>query len=443
MSSPLVSTTAACCWIPLFALRCEEARQPELVARPFALLAPELTRRIWQVSPIARREGVRPGMTVGQAIGLCATLRLIEPDPVHYDEQFARLVAALHNVSPAVEPVELGRVFVGTDGLDGLYGEPGRIVEIIESAVRGAPCSPMVPEPASTLLELTGENRAPRTAHLDEHHAPHTTHLRLGWGRGKFVASTAANRAKPGQPVIVRVGAEGQFLADQPVSVLPLDPDTHRRLRLLGIGTLGRLAALPENAVTSQFGSAGRRIWKLAAGQLVEPVVGQLAPEPIRASLTFYAPVADRVMLARVLGQLVDRTLKHHRRRGWRVQALRAHAALEQGASWVAAAVLKDPSVDRERLLAPLALRLEQAPPVGAVERLTLELTAFVPGTEELQLFARDAAAAARAGRRRALRAAVLEIHTRLRRPMLYHVIEIEPWSRLPERRYALIDFDL
>jgi hypothetical protein len=40
------------------------------------------------------------------------------------------------------------------------------------------------------------------------------------------------------------------------------------------------------------------------------------------------------------------------------------------------------------------------------------------------------------------LRAAAEEIHSRLRRPMLYHVIEIEPWSRLPERRYALIDFD-
>ena len=194
--------------------------------------------------------------------------------------------------------------------------------------------------------------------------------------------------------------------------------------------------------MTSQFGEAGRRLWRLAAGRVVEPVRGRLAPEPIRAALTLYAPLADRAMIARALGQLVDCALKHPRRTGWRVQALRASAALEQGASWVAAALLKDPSVDRERLLAPLLTRLEHAPPVGAVERLVVEFTAFVPGTAELQLFARDAAAAARAGRRRALRAAADEISARLRRPMLYHVIEIEPWSRLPERRYALIDFD-
>src|SRR2546427_4111031 len=77
-------------------------------------------------------------MTVSQAIGLCPALKLCEPDPVHYDEQFSRLVTALVTVSPVVEPVELGRGFVGTDGLEGLYGTPERIVAGINAAGRGA-----------------------------------------------------------------------------------------------------------------------------------------------------------------------------------------------------------------------------------------------------------------------------------------------------------------
>ena len=77
-----------------------------------------------------------------------------------------------------------------------------------------------------------------------------------------------------------------------------------------------------------------------------------------------------------------------------------------------------------------------------AVERLAVEFTAFAPGSTDLQLFARDANAAARAGRRRALRTAAQEIKLRLKRSLLYHVIEVQPWSRLPERRYALIDFE-
>src|SRR2546422_800228 len=36
----LTSDTAACCWIPLFALRSELARRPELVSLPGALLSP-------------------------------------------------------------------------------------------------------------------------------------------------------------------------------------------------------------------------------------------------------------------------------------------------------------------------------------------------------------------------------------------------------------------
>src|SRR5947207_8257518 len=131
----LASSTAACCWIPLFALRCEEARRPERASQPCALLAPDASRRIWQVSALARRAGAKPGMTVSQAIGLCPALRLCEPDPVHYDEQFARLLAALSEVSPVVEPAELGRAYVGTDGLEGLYGEPEGIVAVIRRTV--------------------------------------------------------------------------------------------------------------------------------------------------------------------------------------------------------------------------------------------------------------------------------------------------------------------
>src|SRR6266705_220890 len=415
----LASTTAACCWIPLFALRCEEARRPELTAQPSALLASDTARRLWQVSPLARRAGVKPGMTVSQAIGLCHSLRLCEPDPVHYDEQFARLLAALSEVSPVVEPAELGRAYVGTDGLEKLHGSPQQIVEVIK--VRSAECG---------MRNFSEESFASHSA------------LRVGWGMGKFVSWVAATRAKPGGAVIVRPGEEGKFLAAQPLAVLPLDPDTHRRLRLLGLRTIGDLAALPEEAVVSQLGRAGRRLWRLAAGETAERVVGREAPEPITAAIAYFSPVAERELLAHALEQLIERALRHPRRAGWRVQVVRARAELEHGASWLAEATLKDPSADRDRIAAPLKTRLEQAPPTGAVERLAVEFTGFAPGTTELQLFARDARAAARAGRRRALRTAVQEIKLRLKRPMLYHVIAVQPWSRIPERRYALIDYE-
>jgi DNA polymerase-4/protein ImuB len=406
MSRRLSSSLAACVWIPLFPLRCEEARQDNLAASPTALLAPDTTKKLWQVSPLARHAGVKPGMTVSQAIGLCPTLQLVEPDPVHYDEQFAALLAALGEVSPVIEPGELGLAYVGVDGLEGIFGS---IAKIIDAIMR-------------------------RTPHA----------ARLGWGVGKFTAWVAASRAKPSEAIVVVAGTERNFLASQPIAVLPLDSGVYRRLRQLGIRTLGALAALPEAAITAQFGATGRRLWQLAAGRVVEPVEGRIAPEPITAALTFFTPVGERELLLHSLDQLIARALKHPRRIGWRVHALRVRAELEGGGSWLTAHYLKEPTADAARIAAPLRTRLEQSPPTGGVERLVLEFTGFAPGTAELQLFARDAQAAARAGQQRALRTAAREIRLRVQGGCggLYHIIEVQPWSRLPERRYALIDYE-
>jgi len=422
MSQRPTSVLAACVWIPLFPLRCEEARHEGLAGYPIALLAPDTTRKLWQVSPLARHAGVKPGMTVSQAIGLCPTLRLIEPDPVHYDEQFSKLLSALTEVSPVVEPAELGSAYVGTDGLEGIFGSPGKIIEAIKR-----------------MLESwnVGMSEAGSTVQ----HSNFPT-FRLGFALGKFTAWVAASRAKRSEAIVVPIGEEQKFLASQPIAVLPLDPDIHRRLRQLGIRTLGALAALPEEAIAAQFGSVGRRLWLLAAGRITEPVVGRVSPEPIVAALAFFTPVGERELLSHSLDQLIARALRHPRRIGWRVHALRLRADLDGSGSWLATILLKDPSADAARIAAPLKIRLEQSPPTGAVERLVLEFTAFAPGTSELQLFARDAQAAARAGQQRALQSAAREIRMRIKRSSLYHIIEVQPWSRLPERRYALIDYE-
>src|SRR5256886_3292297 len=114
--------------------------------------------------------------------------------------------------------------------------------------------------------------------------------IRVGWGLGKFVSWVAACRARPGEAVIVQPGEEVQFLASQPLAVLSLDPDTHRRLRQLGIATLGRLAALPQEAVVSQFGAAGRRMWRLAAGGGGRRGMGRAGAPPRLAALPRFSP---------------------------------------------------------------------------------------------------------------------------------------------------------
>lgn len=498
--SVLHSDLAVCVWIPRFALRCEEQRRPNQARLPTVLLAPDDLRRVWQVGSFARRTGVRPGMTVSQAIGLCPALVLWEPDPVYYDEQFSRLLVLLNDVSPVIEPVELGRVFVGVDGLEGLYGSPEEQVEAIRSALgeagkgkregratcsgkctakweQGEGSGASIGSAHSGVSALATETVQPRLVPLPALRSPHPSAAgavggkgqgcpsatgerrkgeglppgagwgwekvaRLGWAHGKFAAWVASTKAKPGGCFIVTSRDRVAFLASQPIGVLPMSPDTHRRLIQLNIKLVGDLTRLPEVAVISQFGKEGRSLWQLAVGNVVDSVVGRETPEPILSEMDFPNPVSDRSVLDNALDRLVKRALHHPRRQGWRVLEVTARAKQEHGASWAIRITLKDPSANKQRICTPLKTRLEQMPPNGAVETLTVEFTTFVRGTDELQLFARDADSAARAGRQRALRAAVSEMKTRFKHSTMYHVVEVQPRSRLPERRYALVDFD-
>ncbi len=472
----MTSDHAVCVWFPLFALRAEERRNSDLVGKPTALLSNEDTRRLWQVSPCARHFGLKTGMTVSQAIGLCPALTLLEADPVHYEELFSRLFLKLSDVSPVVEPVELGRVYVGVDGLERLIGEPEEVLGVIDGVLRAAwwhgtggqgdrdrgrgAQGHGGTEAAGAAGGSKGQRRrwgkgrqqeAARDSKGQDHRRtalpPYRRKesgavWRLGWARGKFPAWVAATRAKPGEPIIVSDDRLNEFLKTQRIGALPLDPDTHRRLWQLGLRILGDLIALPEQAVVSQFGREGRIAWRLATGTIVEPVIGKETPQSVTATMDFPTPIADQSILANTIGKLTDQALRHPRRAGWRVRSIRVRAKLEHGSSWMIDVVLKDPSANRKHIATPLITKLEQTPPTGGVEHLAVEFTAFVRGTKELQLFARDAAAAARTGQRRALRWAAHEIKTRLKQSMLHHIIEVHPWSRIPERRYALIDFD-
>jgi len=115
----------------------------------------------------------------------------------------------------------------------------------------------------------------------------------IGLARGKFPARLAAASTRPNKAVIVPTGGEAAFLAPFPVELLPLDADTARWLRLLGICTLGQLAALPASAVLAQFGVKGRRLHQLARGDDDRPVHPHRPRAVESVSRQLDGPVAD------------------------------------------------------------------------------------------------------------------------------------------------------
>ncbi len=416
------SRNALCLWLPTFELRLELVRTPELDSTSVALLSPAegVRRTVWQVSERGADAGVRPGMLISQAISLCPDLTLLEPDPAHYATAQEELVDSLSGVSPVVEPSGTGRILVGVDGLERLYGPPRRQVEEAFRALFRVLPAPLV---AAT---------------------------RAGWAPGTFGAWVAAVAARPGAPVVVSDAELPDFLARHPISSLPVPPLVIQRLERLGVDTLGAMARFSAAALVAQFGGVGRDALEWATGRRIDPVRPVHRPLPIRVSLDFAVPVGQVETLHGALDRLVERGLSRPDRRGRSVRGARVLGRLEGGGSWEVEAVLRDPVATRERLAFPLRSRMGLRPPPRAVEALAVEFFDFGPPATQEGLFTRNEATGREETGRTlaegevpsALREAVRELKLKLGHSPLYRVVEVDPWSRIPERRHALLPFD-
>ena len=415
------SRLALCIWWPGFELQLERARAADLVEMPLALsdTASGTRRFVDQACPFATAEGVRPGIPVSQAVALCPSLVLIEQDPDFYDAARRRVADILGGWSPVIElSSERGRLFVGADGLERLYGPPEK-----------------------QLLDLVDrlERRLPARLMAD---------VRFGYAPGKFAAWVAARAAPPGGSTIVSRKELESFLRRQPVDVLPVSPRMVGRLQRLGVETLDRLLGIPEPALITQFGADGRRARSWATGERIDRVLPEPQERPIRVSVDFPVAIGQIQLLYSALDRLLLKALKRSRGSGRSVRGIRVGTRLEDGGSWAVRAILRDPTSRADRLSAFIRSRIDLSPPPRAVEELKLEFFSFGTSSAQVDLFDPKANAPRARGAIDTndgdilpeLQRATRLLRLRLGEGVLYRVLEVQPDSRIPERRHALLE---
>jgi protein ImuB len=200
----------------------------------------------------------------------------------------------------------------------------------------------------------------------------------------------------------------------------------------LGISTLGRLAGLPRDAVSDRFGRLGLRARRLARGE-DDP----LRPRPVREAIAVELELPEAVsgqQLERALELLISRLLAHSERRGRTLRTLRLSARLATGGGWRRQIALRRASADRSRLADALLPHLTLLPAPAAT--LRLEAMALGPETgEQLSLSSPDEE------RRRRIAEAVRQTRSAAGADSLMRVLEVDPESRVPERREVLMPF--
>ncbi|MGH9072973.1 MAG: DNA polymerase Y family protein [Acidimicrobiales bacterium] len=447
--------------MPRFPLSCELADRPELAGLPVTVTRHD-TSSAWAVSPEAEAEGVSAGQSVREALARCPAMAVIEGRPARYDREAEGILAALEQVAPGVEPgPEAGIAYVELGGLARCW--PAGAVGGAPGAVGGAPGSVGgAPGPPETLWAALLSC------------APDGLRPRLGVAPGKLAALVAAREAGAGQAMVLTHAEASSLLAPQPVDVLPVPAEMLRRLRLFGITTLGALAALPPTTLTAQFAEDGRRAWELARGW-PEPVRPRPWRERVEGRMAFDDPLVSREAVLVGAQLVLARALAQPARRGRASRQAVLRATTERGGRWERTVTLKDAVADRARLWDLLRPYVAEARLPGPVSGISIELAALVAGRgHQGELFpdrlARAGAAppgarpeagtgprraeedgARRAGgvaagtmaQRERLEDCLRQLEARYGYCPVGRVVVVEPWSRIPERRLAIVDLDL
>ena len=403
-----------CAILPRFPLVISIGEQRELLARPSALIPePGAAQLIGEVSEPAERMGLRSGMRLGEALSRCPELALVPPDPERADRSWEEALRRLEAIGAEVESERAGEAFFEAAGLLRLWG-----------GTRGV------------LTHARGELGA---------------RVQMAAAPGRFCAHVAASRMESGgRSTIVPSGGARSFLAPLSVSLLHgrlRDPrgdrqeapdadaeadDLPNELERLGIDTLGHLAGLPRDAVADRFGRLGLRALRLARGE-DEPLRPRRLGEALAVELELPEAVSGQ-QLERALEMLIARLLAHRERRGRAIRALRLSARLAAGGGWRHRVALRSAATERNRLTALLLPQLALLPAPAAT--LRLEAVALGPaGGEQLTL------ASPEQERRRRISEAVRQTRAAAGPDAVLRVLEVDPGSRVPERREALMPY--
>jgi protein ImuB len=351
-------------------------------------------------TPAAEAEGVRPGLRVGEALARCPALELVTPDPDAVAQAAEEIVCRLEALGAAVEPIEPGLCCLASEGLERLHGGLRGVLRRVRAAL---------PVGAGGLV---------------------------GAAPARFAAVQAARAADPRHPLVVGEDEVADFLAPLPADRLPLHPRALAELEALGIATIGQVAALPRAAALDRLGFPGLRAWRLARGETDAPLRPRRPPAPLEAAVAFPEAVGARQALEAAARFLLDELAAAARGRGRAVRALTLRARLAEGGSWTATLTLREATADPARLAAAALPRLADV--AAPVEALAVRADASgALGGHQLAAIAAD-----EEERDRRVREAARQVRASQGDRALLRPVEVEPWSRLPERRWALVPFE-
>jgi protein ImuB len=324
----------------------ELARRRDLYGTP--VVVGDADGHVLAVSQEALPFSVEPGIPVRQAEHLCPHATLLASDPIEADRLRERIAAALYDLAPCIEVRVEGIAWLDLEG---------------------------VPSPSESIREA---RRRLRTAIGRE--------PRLGLAPGPFSARLAAARARPGR--LLKIDDARAFLAPLPTRELSLDDEQMERLDLLGLRTLGAVAAIGPRELESQLGREGRRAVLLARGLEPDQLTPWQPPMFTSAHRQFEPPVQDREALLFVARALCGDLAEELGLRGAGAKQMRVRLNCEGGEVEARESIVRHPLSSSAELFGLAGSWIKSWQPHAPLTEIWIELPVLeAAGRRQLRLW--------------------------------------------------------
>jgi protein ImuB len=271
------------------------------------------------------------------------------PSDALHDTAWQELLDALDAVTPLIEDARDGTAFLDMYGADGDFITWSRMIRVLL--------------------------------------VPFGLESRIGAGPNRFCAFAATWR---GDGTVIAPGEEAMTLGPLPLDVLELEPDVVQRLQLLGIATLGALAALPHGPFVRRFGPDAARWHDAARGIDRAPFVPRGHAITIEAAMLGEGSAQSEAAVIFALRVLLGRICTDLERCGKRASALQVEIELENAETARIDVQLAAATSQERAMLDVLRAKLEGASFDAPICGLRLRAMGLEEGGEAVPLLAGD-----------------------------------------------------
>lgn len=336
------------------------------------------------------------GISLRQILSRSGNANVLESDDATYQRQWNDILDGLGEKSPLVEDSGIGIAYIGLHGTDILYNGDAQFITVLERVI------------------------------------PSNFPVHVGVADSKFVAYLAALYAD-NRGAFKAPSNDSEFIAKFLVDVLPVNSPVISRLHSFGLHTLGNISALSLNVMQAQFPSNGKHIWNLANGNDTTAFIPRHSEEVITETITFPDPISD--MRAIIVGAelLLDKAFANPSLKSRSVRLIDLEAKIYRQSTWTGRCTFKNPVGNSVQAMSRIHTLLQNAKLTGPLEELRISLR--FPTKEAF----RQMNLLPEIRRREQLVNTLRQLDVVLgEQAPIFYVKEIEPWSRIPERRQVL-----